>query len=103
MKPARLSAPIPSLTNSTFSFTTVHSPSSALPTVTSGIVIEGNGSTIERMSGSPGFRLFRIATTGTLRIEETTISGGSVSGNGGGLYNQGVLQRLTKTFRMPER
>lgn len=61
-----------------------------LPTVTSEITIEGNGSTIERASDAPAFRLAAVGSQGRLALDRVTLQGGVASGNfpaqlGGGL------------------
>lgn len=65
-----------------------------LPTVTSDITLQGNGSTIRRASGT--FRILRIDSGATLTLNNVTIRdglaevvGGTV--RGGGIYNQGTL------------
>jgi hypothetical protein len=58
-----------------------------LPVVSSEITIEGNGSTIQRDSGAPNFRILAVNATGNLTLQETTLSGGVTSGaasDGGG-------------------
>lgn len=47
-----------------------------LPVVSSPITIEGNGSTIQRDSGAPNFRIIAVNGTGDLTLNETTVSGG---------------------------
>lgn len=67
----------------------------ALPSITGEIIIAGNGSTIERSDdmGTPRFRLLHIADTGTLALNNATISGGRLSGleSGGGIESAGDL------------
>jgi Ca2+-binding RTX toxin-like protein len=65
---------------------------SGLPVITSEIVIEGNGSTIERMAGTPNFRVFTVGSSGDLILNDATVRNGQVSGSGfsgsgGGLLN----------------
>ena len=67
-----------------------------LPVVSSAIVIDGNGSTIARDPAAPDFRILAVNTAGNLTLQETTITGGSVSGpgtfsqSGGGVINGGT-------------
>ena len=63
-----------------------------LPAITSEITLVGlgGGATIERVSGSPSFRFFRITSGGTLTLDNLTLSGGDES-NGGAIYNEGTL------------
>ncbi len=60
-----------------------------LPEVTSEITIEGAGLTIARDPGAPSFSIVRVANSGKLTLNSTTISGGNVSG--GGFFNRGTL------------
>jgi hypothetical protein len=67
------------------------SPGTATPVITTNITINGNGATVTRSSGSPAFRLFDVSTTGTLTLNNTTVSNGSALGNGGGVIDLGAL------------
>ena len=93
----------------------------AFPAISSAIVINGNGATISRASGSPKFRFFYVSggfTTlpaGSLTLNNLTLSGGLAQGGtggadgnstggggaglGGAIYNQGVtsLENATLT------
>ena len=77
-----------------------------LPAISTTVTIEGNGSTIERDSGAPDFRLFYVSGgmsglgAGNLTLDNLTLQGGlavggSVSsgglGAGGAIFNQGIL------------
>src|SRR6185369_7544844 len=64
-----------------------------LPVVTSEITIKGSGSTIERSSAAPDFRILAVSNLGKLTLKHTTISGGVASGpsGGGGIFNLGTL------------
>jgi hypothetical protein len=73
-----------SVNNTTFGAT-------GLPVVTSTITIQGNGSTVQRGSGAPNFRLLAVGTTGNLTVQQLTLQGGQTSGDGGGVFNQGTL------------
>jgi hypothetical protein len=55
-----------------------------LPAITGNITIKGNGATIERAANAPDFRLFGVDGTGTLRLENLTLRGGSLTENAGG-------------------
>ena len=57
-----------------------------LPSITSEITIEGNGATI---AGQGNFRL--MDNSGDLTLQSVTLSGGSSSGRGGGVFNFGTL------------
>jgi hypothetical protein len=64
-----------------------------LPTITSTITIEGNGSTITRDPGAPEFRILEVRSGGNLTLQQTTVSGGRTIQfqDGGGMANDGVL------------
>ena len=67
----------------------------ALPVVTGSVTVIGNGDTIER-TGSDAFRLFDVAAGGSLTLEDLTLTGGLVTGNGsagegGAIYSAGKL------------
>ena len=77
-----------------------------LVSVTSTIIINGNGHTISRTGGSPDFRIFRVTTGGTLTLNNLTITGGLLttgdftSGSGGGIRVNGgtaTLNSVTMT------
>ena len=59
-----------------------------LPAITSNIQLIGNGATIARSTapGTPAFRLFYIASNGSLSVLNTTLANGS-STDGGAIYN----------------
>ncbi|MGQ0700412.1 MAG: choice-of-anchor Q domain-containing protein, partial [Panacagrimonas sp.] len=79
--------------NSTQALTAVNNvteEANGLPSITSAITIQGNGSTITRQAGSPEFRIFRIAAEGDLSLQQTTISGGRAI-YGGGILNRGTV------------
>lgn len=77
--------------NYTTFFGGYHDGDTALPDVTSVIIIEGNGTTIQRDSGvaTPDFRLFYVDSKGELTLKNATISGGGVVDAGGGIFNNG--------------
>ena len=83
------------LETGTFSFSaadnTTYFSGNALPVITSEIVIEGQGSVLER-SGGPEFRLIAVGRAGDLTLKESTITGGDVNDafeRGGGLFVAG--------------
>lgn len=51
-----------------------------LPLISSVITIQGNGSTIMRASGASAFRLFVLNGLGDLTLQDTTLSGGLLTG-----------------------
>ncbi len=73
--------------------------SNGLPDITSNLTVNGNNATITRNSGSPTFRIFRVAATGNLTLNNLTISGADAGAStGGGVYNLGVLNINAGTF-----
>ncbi len=70
-----------------------------LPIITSEIVINGNGATVERSSdgGTTPFVILRVAGNGNLTLNDVTISNGS-GGSGGGIDNDGTLALANSTI-----
>jgi len=82
-----------------------------LPVITSAIVIDGNRAVIRREPTATPFRLFAIASTGNLTLQETTVTGGVTPPNitcppftcvpryysGGGMHNLGTLTLTDST------
>ncbi|MEZ4519817.1 MAG: hypothetical protein R3C44_24310 [Chloroflexota bacterium] len=66
------------------------SGNNALPTITSPIIIEGNGSALVRDSGADHFRILNVDSIGDLTLNNVTISGGYAP-DGGGVYSLGTL------------
>ena len=71
--------------------------SNGLPSVTSALTIGGFGAgntIIERAAGAPLFRIFHVGQTGSLNLEDLTVTGGNwggqVSFGGGGIFNRGT-------------
>ncbi|HWG47748.1 MAG TPA: hypothetical protein VN688_33605, partial [Gemmataceae bacterium] len=88
--------------NTTFDFTSLYTGTrNALPVITANIIIVGNGDTIERDSSSTEqFRLFDVASGGSLTLQDLTLQGGVAQGNlflgqaaaeGGAVYSSGQL------------
>jgi hypothetical protein len=73
--------------------------SSALPALTSNVIVNGPGASIltvarSQAPGTPGFRIFTVLAGAAVEISGLTISGGVASGatsDGGGIYNSGTL------------
>ena len=70
-----------------------------LPSITSMIVISGNGATLERAGTAAAFRILHVAQGGNLTLQQTTLTGGHAASSnlaaryhyGGALYNQGTV------------
>jgi predicted outer membrane repeat protein len=65
-----------------------------LPTITTSILMRGTGtepSVVQRNSTAAAFRLIEIAAGGALTLDNMTVMGGSIVGDGGGIYNAGTL------------
>ena len=69
-----------------------------LPSITSEITIEGNGTVIARQGNAPAFGLVAVYNSGDLTLQNVTLSGGSSSGSGGGVYNSGTLSIKNSTI-----
>ncbi len=59
-----------------------------LPAITSTLTIVGNGARINRASAA-SFRLFYVTSTGSLTLQNMTLSGGLAKGGAGGLAGEG--------------
>jgi hypothetical protein len=83
-----------------YRFSVIDNNSNGLPIITSDITINGNGGTIERFSEEPppNFRLFEVATTGTLQLNDVTIRNGGIVTEGGNLKNLGNAYIHNATF-----
>ena len=69
---------------------------SALPTIattaTAGtLTITGPGANSLTISGNNLFRIFVVNTGGNLTLNNITVTKGNITGNGGGIFNQGTL------------
>lgn len=77
----------------TYSMATSHGDAAngqeALPVITSSIEMIGPA-TITRSSGS-SFRIAEVSATGGLTLTSVAVTNGSVSGDGGGILNHGVV------------
>ena len=84
----------------TASYGSYYGSDTGLPQVTSEIVIEGNGHTVERDGAAPNFRILAVHSTGDLTINDLTIEGGHSSGysHGGAILNVGDLTINNSTF-----
>ena len=66
--------------------------SSALPTITGDLSIDGPGASSLTVSGNNSFRVFLIESGTDVAISNLTISNGKATGNfGGGIFNAGTL------------
>jgi hypothetical protein len=72
-----------------------------LPQITTPITINGNNATITRSSGAPEFRIFFIKDTGSLTINDLTLSNGLANrpgdtfpSSGGAIYNDGAYLEI---------
>jgi parallel beta-helix repeat protein len=61
---------------------------SAFPVIVGDVTILAEGATLHRDS-TESFRIFRISATGSLTLDNATVSGGSVNANGGAISNEG--------------
>jgi hypothetical protein len=73
------------------------------PSVTSKITIDGRGYGVARdFVSAPEFRIFHVAESGELHLEDLSLSFGLVEGgeNGAGIYNAGVLTLRNSTVSL---
>ncbi len=75
--------------------TTDVSLTTELPQVTSGIALEGNEFAISRAPGAPDFRILDLRVDGAVALRNVTISNGSTTTSGGGIYNDATVLSLT--------
>ena len=110
-------------TNATYVFKIAHDTvtdaagPTGLPAITSNLTIDGNGAVILRSAAAPAFRLFYVSPTGSLTLQNVTLSGGlaqggdggvgggnigagggGAAGMGGAVFNQGTLTVQNCTF-----
>ncbi len=71
------------LSNSTISLSSAYSSGTALPDITSSILIAGNGSILTRSINADPFRFFHVQDGGNLTINELTITDASSTSSGG--------------------
>ena len=79
-----------------------------LPSITTALTIEGNGTTIERSPAddTPDFRLFHVSENARLTVDGLTLRYGSVLGedsvlisdSGGAIFNRGQLAIINSTL-----
>ena len=86
---------------SVYEFSVIDNNSNALPIITSDITINGHYGTISRSSQetTPNFRLFEVAITGTLHLNDVTIRDGGIVTEGGNLKNLGNTYIQDAIFR----
>jgi hypothetical protein len=71
-------------------------PDTALPGITTPIVVNGNDATIAR-TGGPAFRLLYVTSTGNLTLDNATVTGGIANVSGGGIRSSGTLTVTNST------
>ncbi len=92
------------LSGSTYTLTTVDNTAyysdNGLPLIESDITIDGNGATIERDNAAPDFRLMAVTGSGSLKLNDTTMTYGYSQEDGGALYvaNGGYALITGSTF-----
>ena len=69
---------------------------SNLPSVSSGITIDGGGRSI---SGENSYRIFEVAAGGNLTLYDLTLRNGKTEERGGAIYNKGALSAINSEFR----
>jgi hypothetical protein len=73
--------------------------STSLPPIESEIILNGNGSIIERSSaaGTPDFRIFLVQASGNLSLKDLAVRNGNSSSSGAGIHNRGTLTMRSTT------
>ena len=92
---------------SSFGSSTFEYGDNGLPQISTPITINGNGATIVRASGAPDFRIFFVAETGSLTINDLTLENGfadepgsAFPSSGGAIYVDGsTLETNNATLR----
>ncbi|MFZ5923393.1 MAG: choice-of-anchor Q domain-containing protein [Chloroflexota bacterium] len=84
--------------NCVYTLTAIDNGDNGLPQVTSQITLDGNGSTIQRGSGAPAFRIFQVGDAGSLTLNDLTLQNGETN-YGGGILNTGALTLNRTTIR----
>jgi hypothetical protein len=85
--------------NGNYVLTAVHNTIdglNGLPIITGNVIIQGDGATITRQSGSSNFRIFQVASGATLHVDTLTVSNGNAA-SGGGISNSGTLSLTNST------
>ena len=91
----------------TYTLTAINNTTDAggvgLPVITGKVTLQGSGATISRSSatGTPVFRIFDVASAGSLTLNSVTISNGLASNGqqgGGGIFNHGTLTITGSAF-----
>jgi hypothetical protein len=62
-----------------------------LPLISTNITIQGNGANITRADGAPEFRIFYVAGSGSLTLNDATVSNGSTLDEGGAILGFGTV------------
>lgn len=86
-----------------YTFSAVHNSTegpNALPVITGDVTLRGVGvgASLVRAETAPALRFFSIATGGSLTLENLTLSAGYTSGDGGAIYNRGIVQLQNTLF-----
>ncbi|MFJ3231093.1 hypothetical protein [Streptomyces sp. NPDC086787] len=77
-----------------YTLTTEASPGDGLPAIVGkSITVLGRGATIQRPPTESDFRIFEVGIDGALDLQDVTVMGGALTGNGGGIAirNHGTL------------
>ncbi|MEU6221977.1 hypothetical protein ABZ845_31450 [Streptomyces sp. NPDC047022] len=82
----------------TYHLTTAYSGNDGLPPIDRQLTIRGQGATIVRDGTAGAFRIFHVASTGDLRLDDITIRGGNSSFDGGGILVDGMLKLSKATI-----
>ena len=101
---------VDSTVNDTFDGSTLAYGVNGLPSISTPITINGNNATISRVDSAPWFRIFYIAKTGSLTINDLTLSSGIASGyisggmhsvnpgSGGAIFNRAAYLEVNRSI-----
>ena len=76
---------------------TITPSGSALPSVSNTLTIDGSGQTVA-INGSGTYQGLVVESDATLNLYSMTITNGYAAGDGGGIYNQGILTVANSTI-----
>ncbi len=87
--------------NTEYRLTVIDNNSNGLPVINTDITINGHNSKITRsfVSPTPSFRIFQVASSGFLTLNEVWVINGGKLSEGGGLHNAGKVILIDSYFQ----
>lgn len=77
--------------NCTYNITTPATAADGLPVITGNVALAGGHDTVIRRTAAAQFRIFEVASGGTLGLSSVTIENGRTAGLGGGILDAGTV------------